>query len=63
MYGSIDISNVIPKYSSSYKIRVYGSTRSENTKYMYITLGTTSTSGNYNIYLCYIDIENLLCKK
>ena len=35
LYGSIDISNVIPKYSSSYKIRVYGSTRSENTKYMY----------------------------
>lgn len=61
LYGTIDVSNVIPKYSSSYSIRIYGSTRSENTKYMYIVLGTMTKSEYYSYYLCYIDIEKLVC--
>lgn len=63
LYGSIDTSSLITKYNSYSKIRVYGSTRSENTKYMYIMLGTQNYSNYYGIYLFYIDIENLLCTK
>ena len=62
LYGSIDVHNVIPTYYNSV-IRVYGVTRSENTKYMYVVLGSQTESDYYSFYLCYVDIENLVCKQ
>ena len=51
LYGSIDVSNVIPIYYNS-PIYSYGVTRSENTKYMYVVLGALTESDYYSFYLC-----------
>ena len=63
LYGSIDISNALEKYSSAYYVNVYGSTRSENTNEMYIVLGAYDSSRNLKWYLFSINISNLTYKK